>query len=419
MATQRAAAAKVKRRKPFPLGLFALLADRSIRGDDHPQQRAAEGARSQVGRPAAGVNIADTHGDGRPYIWQPAWNANRQRQRSVQGHVPTIGLWDGTDQCSFGKVLMTLCHRTGMRGSMETGGLRYFTTTARYEHMGSAAAQLGVDESTVSRSIGRLEKRYGALFDRIGRRVKLNASGQVLLVHAERILEELDRAERAIDDLHGTETRPVRLGFLPSLGMHFVPELVTAFTRSNAGVQFQFTQTTREKLRVALMGGELDACIACCKFSDAAVAWEPLWDEEWQVFFPPAHELARRRIIEIGEIANEPILSFRTGERMRNEFEAFARRAGITPRIVWEAADIPTLLGLVNLGVGIAVLPESVRGNRGRAAALRLRGSYKRTVGISWLHGYAQSRNATAFRSFVVAHGSHRPGGVVTRRAGI
>jgi LysR family transcriptional regulator, transcription activator of glutamate synthase operon len=303
-----------------------------------------------------------------------------------------------------------------MGDSMETGGLRYFTTTARYEHMGAAATQLGVDESTVSRSISRLEKRYGALFDRVGRRVKLNASGQVLLVHAERILEELDRAEHAIDALHGREAQPVRLGLLPSLGMHFVPELVTAFGRHNTGVQFQFTQTTRENLRVALMAGELDACIACCKFGDAAVAWEPLWDEEWQVFFPATHPLARRRVVEIADIAGESFLSFRIGERMRDEFDVLAGRAGITPRVVWEAADIPTLLGLVNLGVGIAVLPESVRGNRGRAAAVRLRGSHKRTVGISWLHGYAQSRNASAFRSFVVANGSHRPGAAILPR---
>jgi DNA-binding transcriptional LysR family regulator len=295
-------------------------------------------------------------------------------------------------------------------GDMETGVLRYFTTTARYEHMGLAATQLGVDESTVSRSVSRLEKRYGPLFDRVGRRVRLNDTGRVLLVHAERILEELERAERAIDNLHGSESLPIRLGLLPSLGMHFVPELVTAFRRGNPAAHFRFMQASREKLRLALMAGEIDAFIACCKFADEAIAWEPLWNEEWQVFVPRTHALARRRIIDLQEIAGEPILSFRTGERMRDDFDALTREAGVTPNVVWEATDVPTLLGLVNLGAGIAVLPESVRENRGRAAAIRLRGGQKRTVGISWLRGHALTRTGAAFRSFVVEHGSHRPG---------
>ena len=53
---------------------------------------------------------------------------------------------------------------------------------------------------------------------------------------------------------------------VPSLGMHFVPELVTAFKRDHPGVHFRFVQAPRERLHVALLAGDLDACIACHKF---------------------------------------------------------------------------------------------------------------------------------------------------------
>jgi LysR family transcriptional activator of glutamate synthase operon len=292
---------------------------------------------------------------------------------------------------------------------METRGLRYFTTTARYEHMGLAAAELGIDESTLSRSVARLEKRYGRLFDRIGRRVRLNGCGRVLLAHAERALAELDHAERAISELRGTAAQPVRLGFVPSLGMHFVPELLTAFKRSSPGVRFRFMQAPRERLHAALMAGDLDACIACHKFTDATVAWEPLWDEELLAFVPPTHPLARRRLVDLRELAGEPMLSFKTGERLRDEVDDLARRAGFAPSVVYEAGDIPTLLGLVSLGLGIALLPESVQANRGRAAAVRLRDSRKRTVGLSWLRDQGHSRSADAFRSFVIERRAYRP----------
>lgn len=201
----------------------------------------------------------------------------------------------------------------------------------------------------------------------------------------------------------------MRLGFVPSLGMHFVPELVTAFKRNDAGVRFRFVQAPRERLHAALLAGDLDACIACHKFTDAALAWEPLWDEELLAFMPPSHALARRRLVDLRELAGEPMLSFKAGERLRDEVDELAQHAGFSPNVVYEAGDIPTLLGLVSLGLGIALLPESVRANRGRAAAVRVRDSRKRTGGLSWVRDRLDSRSATAFRSFVIARRAYRP----------
>lgn len=294
-------------------------------------------------------------------------------------------------------------------GGMETRGLRYFMTTARHEHMGRAAGELGIDESTLSRSIARMEQRYGRLFDRIGRNVRLNACGRVLLAHSERVIAELDRAEREISEIRGTAAQPVRLGFVPSLGMHFVPELVTSFKASHPGVTFRFMQGPRARLRDAMLAGELDAVIACHKFSEGTVAWEPLWDEELLAFMPPGHALAKRRLVDLRELAGEPLLSFRAGERLRDEVDDMAQREGFTPNVVYEAEDIPTLLGLVSLGLGVALLPESVQANRGRTAAVRLRDSRKRTVGLSWMRDQFRSRSATAFAAFIVERGAYRP----------
>jgi DNA-binding transcriptional LysR family regulator len=275
--------------------------------------------------------------------------------------------------------------------------------------MGLAAAELGIDESTLSRSITRLEKRYGSLFDRIGRNVRLNACGKVLLAHAERVMAELDRAERAISELRGTAAQPVRLGFVPSLGMHFVPELVTSFKRANAGVTFRFMQAPRARLHTALLAGELDAVLACHKYTETTIGWEPLWDEELLAFVPPAHPLAKRRLVDLRELAEEDFLSFKAGERLRDEVDEMAHRAGFAPQVVYEAEDIPTLLGLVSLGLGIALLPESVQANRGRAAVVRLRDSRTRTVGLSWMRDQFQTRSAAAFSAFVIERRAYRP----------
>lgn len=65
-------------------------------------------------------------------------------------------------------------------GSVDHRTLRYFEVVARHQHLGAAANELDIYESTLSRSIARLEKQYGRLFDRVGRGVRLNAYGRIL-----------------------------------------------------------------------------------------------------------------------------------------------------------------------------------------------------------------------------------------------
>jgi DNA-binding transcriptional LysR family regulator len=162
-------------------------------------------------------------------------------------------------------------------------------------------------------------------------------------------------------------------------------------------------------LHTALLAGELDAVLACHKYSETTIGWEPLWDEELLAFLPPTHAFAKRRLVDLRELAGEPLLSFKSGERLRDEVDEMAQRVGFAPNVVYEAEDIPTLLGLVSLGLGIALLPESVQANRGRAVAVRLRDSRTRTVGLSWKRDQFQSRSADAFSAFVIERRAYRP----------
>ncbi len=300
---------------------------------------------------------------------------------------------------------------------MELQHLRYFEVVARHQHLGAAAKELGTYESTLSRTIARLEKTYGPLFDRVGRGVRLNAAGRVLLVRVQRALSELADADSEISELRKGASAQISLGFVPSLGAFVVPDLVTRFKRAYPAVQFRFLQEPRAQLREALLRGDIDLSIASHRFDDSAIDWEPLWDEELVAVVPPGHALARRRVISLLELAREPMLAFKAGHGMRQAVEDLARREGFVPNIVFEADDAQTLLGLVGTGLGIALLPESIEPSRGRAIVLRLRASRWRIVGISWIGKRYERSIVTLFRKFVADSFEVSRRGVVPKRA--
>src|SRR6202000_1519688 len=71
---------------------------------------------------------------------------------------------------------------------MEWGDIRVFLQVARAGQMAGASKALGIDHSTISRRIARLEEQTGVpLFDRAGRRLSLTEEGAKLLAAGEKV----------------------------------------------------------------------------------------------------------------------------------------------------------------------------------------------------------------------------------------
>lgn len=83
---------------------------------------------------------------------------------------------------------------------MELLQLQYFIAVARLEHMTEAALTLHVTQSSLSKTIQRLEEDLGVpLFDRTGRKLRLNESGCRFLPRAEKALFELEQGGRSLE----------------------------------------------------------------------------------------------------------------------------------------------------------------------------------------------------------------------------
>jgi LysR family transcriptional regulator, transcription activator of glutamate synthase operon len=282
--------------------------------------------------------------------------------------------------------------------------LRWFVVLAETEHVTDAAAELRIAQPTLSRALNRLEQQAGApLFDRVNRRLHLNAYGQIMLEHARRGIDELDSAVARIAALRDPDSGTVRLAFLHSLASWLVPDLLRQFRIDGPNVQFDLHQGAAHEISQQLLSGRADVAILSPQPEGPAFAWHQLYVERLCVVMPRGHRLASRATLRLAETADEPFIALGEDFGLRHLTDELWADAGFAPRIVFEAMEIPTMEGLVAAGFGVAVVPVP-RPKRGEPTCVYVPLSHpaaKRQVGVAWIRDRPLPPAAERFRSFV------------------
>jgi DNA-binding transcriptional LysR family regulator len=180
-----------------------------------------------------------------------------------------------------------------MLPGMHLDELHWFVVLAETEHVTDAAAELHVSQPTLSRAIARLEARVGvALFDRVNRRLRLNAYGAILLEHARRATAEMRSADERIAALRDPDKGTVRLAFLHSLASWFVPDLLRRFRLHAPQVRFDLFQGAAQELTDRVREGHADLAITSPRPVGQGFVWHGLYSERLCVAMPLDHRLA-------------------------------------------------------------------------------------------------------------------------------
>ena len=233
--------------------------------------------------------------------------------------------------------------------------LRYFQAVARHEHVSRAAAELRVAQPALSRAIARLEAELGVpLFDRRGRRVRLNRFGAMFLARAGRALDELDQGQREVRDAAGLAQGTVAVA---AETLRTLSGLVAGFLAGHPGVSFRLFQSPAPAMAAQLQAGEVDLCLASQPLPGPALASAELLSEEVLLAVPPSHRPAGRTRATVGELAGEPFVTTRPGYWQR----ALTDRLFTDAVIVCEGDEPYAIRGLISAGVGIGLMPAMAR----------------------------------------------------------
>lgn len=239
--------------------------------------------------------------------------------------------------------------------------LRYFVTVADELHFGRAAKRLHISQPPLSQQIRRLEWELGVeLFRRNRRGVSLTAAGRLLLEGARPLLAEAERLERLVGQAPGAGI--LRVGFVSSAAYELLPRILRAFLLGQPRVEFSLHEATTTEQVEALVDERIDVGLVRPPVRHVGVELKSLVSERLFAALPDTHGLAVRRTIHLSALAEESFVFFprSVGESLYEDVFAVCRRAGFSPRVIQEAAEMQTVVSLVSAGIGVSLVPEAV-----------------------------------------------------------
>lgn len=293
---------------------------------------------------------------------------------------------------------------------MEIEQLQYFKTVATMQHMTRAAEVLAISQPALSKSIASIEQQLGIpLFNREGRSIYLNRFGALFLQSVNVILEEYERIQEEFEDIIKPGSGEVSFGFIHTLGMEVVPELIAATTKQFPNMQFSLTQATSLNLLKRLEEGAIDLCLSQ-KIASKVIEIETLelFEEELFVIVPTTHPLALQNSVKLEEVKNEPFIAIKKGNSLRQLIDEFFLDAGIELKTTFAAEEMHTVAGFVSAGMGISVIPNIKGLDDYNVKRLKVDPPCYRSVGVSWAKNRYLPPAASEFKQYLVQYFQQR-----------
>jgi LysR family hydrogen peroxide-inducible transcriptional activator len=240
--------------------------------------------------------------------------------------------------------------------------LSYLVALSETLNFTRAAERCFVTQSTLSSGISELERALEVvLFERDRQSVALTPLGQDLVVRAHAILGQtldfVNAAQTATGPLEGTVT----LGAIPTIAPFLLPRLLRQIRHDLPALTTLLREEQTPVLLRAVAEGEMDFAIIALPMDVGRLQVYPLFTEELWLIAAESDPMARLIHPRASQIDIERLMLLSEGHCLReHSLEACqsGRRGRQRAPSAIEASSLPTLVQMVEAGLGVALLPE-------------------------------------------------------------
>lgn len=241
--------------------------------------------------------------------------------------------------------------------------LQYFVAVAEQGTVSGAAHNLSISQSSVTEAIKELESDLGvALFDRHPRGLAITHRGHQFLRHATKILGDVSDARRAFFSGREEETTGrLQLGVTSLVAGYVLSDLLARYRRAHPAVDVSAIEDDGDYLEHLLVGGKLDiAVMVTSNLRDRmALQSEILEISAYRLWLPLGHPLATAEIINLADVASEPLIMLTVDEIEENTGKLLAA-LGTRPHVAFRTRSVEAVRSLVATGAGVALLPDLI-----------------------------------------------------------
>ncbi len=283
---------------------------------------------------------------------------------------------------------------------MDARQLRHFVTVADTLHFGRAAERLGMTQPPLSQSILALEREIGApLFERTRRSVALTPLGRQWLDPVRAVLAGLEELPRLAQRLRAGTSGRLEISFVSTADYSILPALVRRFTTLHPAVELALAEATSDVQIAALLDGRGHVGLVIPPPQGVlpdGLSYLPLIREPLVAAVPESW-IAEGRLRPVAgritprAVVGAPLILFprHSAPAFHDLVTGYYAAHGGLARIVQEAIQMQTIISLVSAGMGIALVPESLRHlGRSGVAYVALGGTPPiLETGIAWRAG--------------------------------
>jgi DNA-binding transcriptional LysR family regulator len=247
---------------------------------------------------------------------------------------------------------------------VELRQLRYFIAIAEEGSFSRAALRLHVSQPPLSTQIKALEEEIGApLLVRTNRGVSLTVSGQVFYEEIRAVLGRLESARRKAAQADQGDVGMLSVGFVSIADYGILPPALKSFRTRFPLVEVQLHELTTDAQIRELRAARLDLGLGLALVEEPDLEFKTVLREELILAAPVTHPPTKADAVDLRTLSKA---SFIVPPRdiapgLYDLTISRCRAAGFAPRIVQNARQMQTVIGLVSCGMGIALVPASVR----------------------------------------------------------
>ncbi|WP_292285405.1 LysR family transcriptional regulator [Marivita sp.] len=238
---------------------------------------------------------------------------------------------------------------------MDIRQLQTLVAVADTRSFAASSRIVNLTPSAISQQIQSLEGEIGVeIFDRTRRPPILNAKGEEIVRAARQIVQIMAEARQSISG--GSTAGVLKIGSIRTISMRIVPQAFARTAERFPNIAFHLTVGMSEDLLSDVAAGRLDAAVVAEHVDiPGGLIWTPILEEPLLLVAPPDLEgLSGQDLLK-----RLPFIRYDTKVPLARQIDVELSRLGVEPQEIVVANTMPSVVGCVLAGLGVAVVPTS------------------------------------------------------------
>jgi DNA-binding transcriptional LysR family regulator len=238
--------------------------------------------------------------------------------------------------------------------------LQTFITVARLGSFTRAAHLLHLSQPALTKQLRQLEETLDVrLLDRNTRTVELTRIGRELAPVVDQLLREIEAVVVNTKELAEKSRGVTRIAALPSISSTILPRTIAQFKKLYPGISVILKDILAQRLVAMVKADEVDFGVGSVNGTDSEIQFTLLLADRIVVVFPPGLSLERKKVIQLNDLTGLPLILMDKESSVRKLVDRAFESIGKFAVPAFEATYMSTAAGMVNAGLGVALLPSS------------------------------------------------------------